>query len=70
MLILIGYLVIHSAICLLKMGSSECGPVENDQYKKSAAYGLYEHIVESNREYAVIEKSIARSKTSLQELRL
>ena len=42
------------------MGSQPCFEVQREGPKKSAAYGDYEILIEKDREYAVVHKTIER----------
>ena len=40
------------------MGSGQCNALEGDPTRKTAAYGLHECLIDNDREYAVVNKSM------------
>lgn len=51
------------------MGGQQCKELVVDTYKKSAAYGIYELVLQKDYEYAVVSKSINKGSVSIAHLR-
>lgn len=51
------------------MGNNQCEAFEMPLLKRSAAYGQYECVVQNDREYAIVTKSIEKSIIDFDQLK-